>query len=471
MSDGESKTLERRLSLINVWSIAFGGIIGWGSFVMPGTVFLKRAGPGGTLIAMEIAAFIMLIISYSYAYMMKRYPVSGGEFVYAKKAFGATNGFICAWFLSLCYICIIPMNATALCLIFRSMEQNILQFGFHYVIAGYDIYFGEILLAFAALLIITFVSLKPVNLAGKLQTIFVMILLSGVLILCASLIFNPEVSAEGLNPAFHPRDLSHGGIAFQIISVLVTAPWAYVGYDIVPQLAEESNFPVPKVKSIMDTSILCGCFVYVVLAMIGAYGMPEKFTTWPEYIEALPSLHGVESIAVFSAAKKFLGSFGIILISISAAMAMLTGIVSFFTASSRLLYSMSRENMLPLWFSRLNESHVPVNAVLFCLIISAIAPFAGRNALGWTVDMSSIGGAVSLAYTSLAAAYFAYHERELYMIILGSAGFIFSVMFALLLLIPVEGLDCSLEGPSYILLIVWVILGMIFYGVSHKRGQ
>ena len=88
--------LRRRLTAFNTWSLAFGGVIGWGSFVMPGTVFLKRAGTLGTLIAIELAAFIMLIISYSYAYMIHKFPVTGGQFFYADKVFGRRHGFICA---------------------------------------------------------------------------------------------------------------------------------------------------------------------------------------------------------------------------------------------------------------------------------------------------------------------------------------------------------------------------------------
>ena len=143
--------LRRNLTTFNVWAMAFGGVIGWGSFVMPGTTFLPRAGVLGTIIAMEIAAFIMMIISYSY--MIRKFPENSGQFIYAKKAFGETHGFICAWFLSLCYIMIIPMNATALCLVFRAVFGDILQFGFHYTIAGYDIYCGEVILALASLFV------------------------------------------------------------------------------------------------------------------------------------------------------------------------------------------------------------------------------------------------------------------------------------------------------------------------------
>lgn len=453
--------LKKGLSVLNVWSVAFGCIIGFGSFVMPGTVFLKRAGPLGTMLAMEAGALIMLIMSYSYGYMIKKFPGTGGQFTYASKAFGRMHGFVCAWFLGLCYIMIIPMNATALCLVFRTVSGGVLQFGFHYTFAGYDVYFGEVLLALVALAVFAWVNSLGVNIAGTVQTVFVMLLLGGVLVVLGGAVFSPEVQAKNLLPMSRPN----GNILAQVLSVLVIAPWAYVGFDTVPQMSEEANFPHSIVKSIMDTSIVCGGFVYIVLALVSASGFPDGYASWVEYIDNLPNLKGIAGIASFSASRKILGSFGVLCISVSALMAMLTGMLGFYIATSRLLYSMSRDGMIPAWFMSLNRNSVPVKAVIFCMGVSAFAPFIGRNALGWTVDMSSLGGAVSLAYTALAAAKFAHLEGRRDIVIFGWLGFVFSVMFAFLLLVPVPMLDCSLEGPSYILLIIWVALGIIFW---HK---
>jgi len=78
--------LEKKLSRLNVWALAFGCIIGWGAFVMPGNTFLPKAGPLGTAIAMGVAAVIMIIIALNYHYMIEKYPVSGGEFTYTNAA-------------------------------------------------------------------------------------------------------------------------------------------------------------------------------------------------------------------------------------------------------------------------------------------------------------------------------------------------------------------------------------------------
>ncbi|MBQ3403713.1 MAG: APC family permease [Synergistaceae bacterium] len=457
-------TLKRSLTAFSVWSLAFGGVIGFGSFMMPGTTFLKRAGTMGTLIAMELAALIMLTISYSYAYMIEKFPDSGGQFVYAEKAFGRTHGFICAWFLGLCYIMIIPMNCTALALVFRAVsERSIFQFGFHYTVAGYDVYSGEVLLALSALSVFSLACFRGGRFAGRLQSVFVVVLIAGVLPVLGGALFSPEVSSAELHPMFWPEDPQHGGALSQVVSVLVVAPWAYVGFDVVPVFMGEADFPRRHAKPIMDTAILCGCFVYVVLNLLSAVGIPERYPDWVSYVAELPGLKGVEGIASFQAARKILGTSGVFIISVSAVMAMLTGILGFYMATSRLLCSMAREKMLPSWFSELNSEGVPFKAVIFCAAVSFLAPFVGRNALGWTVDMSSIGGAISFGYTSLAAVRFAFSEGRRDIVILGAAGFIFSVMFAFLLLVPVPGLDCSLDFPSYVLLVIWIAAGSLFF--------
>ena len=77
---GDEQKLEKKLSTISVWALAFGCIIGWGAFVMPGETFLMDAGPLGTLIGMILAIVVMSLISINYNYMVRLYPVAGGEF-------------------------------------------------------------------------------------------------------------------------------------------------------------------------------------------------------------------------------------------------------------------------------------------------------------------------------------------------------------------------------------------------------
>lgn len=134
---------------MHVWAIAFGCVIGWGSFINPGKKFLPTSGVAGTAISMVLGALVMIIIAFSYAYMVPKYPKAGGEFTFAKMCFGKNMAFVCGWFLVVAYLTNVPMNSTAIGLIVDGLDgsRDILKFGFHYSIAGFDIYMGEMLLA------------------------------------------------------------------------------------------------------------------------------------------------------------------------------------------------------------------------------------------------------------------------------------------------------------------------------------
>ena len=165
MNDNRSggEGLQRKLSPLNVWALALGSIIGWGAFVMPANTFLPNAGPLGTLIAMAAGAIIMVVIALNYSYMINHFPVAGGEFTFTNASFGPTCGFLCAWFLGLSYLAIVPLNATALALIGRNLFPNLTQWGYLYSVEGYSIYAGEILLAIIALALFAVFSIRGVS--------------------------------------------------------------------------------------------------------------------------------------------------------------------------------------------------------------------------------------------------------------------------------------------------------------------
>lgn len=460
--------LQRKLSPVNVWSLALGCIIGWGAFVMPGNTFLGQAGPLGTVIAMAVAALVMIVIAFNYNFMIQKYPVAGGEFTYTQNAFGRNNAFICAWFLGLSYLAIVPLNGTALALIGRNLMSNIFQFGFHYEVAGYDIFLGEILLAVVALVLFAWLSIRGAKMSGVFQTILVFALIGGVAIVSLAALISSKASFGNLSPAFHPGSSEFSGI----LAVVAVAPWAFVGFDTVPQAAEEFNFSQKKVKVIMIISILFGAFIYVVLNTVTAAVVPDGYATWAEYIDDLKNLDGLISLPTFNAAHELLGDAGLIFLGLSVLGAILSGICGFYMATSRLLYSMAKEKVLPRAFGKLHPKYkTPYIAILFVMIIALIAPFFGRTALGWIVDMSSLGAAIGYGYTSLAAAKYAVKEGKKSVLVTGIIGTVMAVVFAFLLLVPVPGLSCSLGKESYICLIVWIVLGVIFYFVSHKSRQ
>lgn len=480
-TQSESVTLQRSLSPMHVWAIAFGCIIGWGSFVNPGKKFLPNSGVAGTAIAMILGALVMIVIAFSYAYMVPKYPRAGGEFTFTKMCFGKNAAFLCGWFLVAAYLTNVPMNSTAIGLIVDGLDgsADVLKFGFHYTIAGFDVWMGEMILAMAILILFGWLNIIGVQKAAIVQTI-----LSSLLVICAfSLCITGIISAKAKGINMEPiwgfdkaaaiaagattenvSEFAHvgtSGVASAILATFAIAPWAYVGFDAIPQAAEEFNFGFKKVSFIMLIAIVFGCFVYTSNNTVAAAALAN----WPERVMA-------GDWVVLVAAEELLGSFGKVLIGVGVSCAVLSGIMGFYLASSRLMYSMAREGYLPKWFGVINPKYsTPQNAIIFCVIVSLSGPILGREALGWFVDMCAIGASIGYFFTCASTLVTARRDGDgtKFQKVAAGVGVAFAIAFMILQLIPIPGLSGVHFGKeSYYLLVVWIALGLIFYVRERK---
>ena len=471
--------LKKQLNPMSLWALAFGCVIGWGSFINPGKKFLPNSGVAGTAIAMVLGALIMVIIAFSYAYMVPKCPKAGGEFSYTKMCFGKKMAFICGWFLIAAYLTNVPMNSTAIGLIVDGIFGPVLKWGFHYSIAGFEVWLGEILLASFILILFGVLNIWGVKKAGYVQTVLAVLLITSVFTLFVSALCSPYTSFENMKPiwgfdkagaiASGGYDASHAikssGIAGSILATFAIAPWAFVGFDTIPQAAEEFKCSYKKVILIMFIAIAFGCFVYVSNNTIAA----ATLENWPDLIvdaQGTPWL-------LLTAAEKLLGTFGKVLVGIAVSCAVLSGIMGFYLASSRLMYSMSKDGFLPSTFAKIDQrTRTPKNSILFCMFISLSGPILGREALGWFVDMSAIGASMGFMFTCLST--FVVMKRDgdgtKLLKVLSILGTIFSIAFMVLQLIPIPGLDGVHFGwQSYLMLGVWIVIGLVFYIFKRKR--
>ena len=472
--------LQRQLSPMHVWAIAFGCVIGWGSFINPGKKFLPNSGVYGTAIAMILGALVMIVIAFSYAYMVPKYPKAGGEFTFTKNCFGKKLAFICGWFLVVAYLTNVPMNSTAIGLIVDGLDgpADILKFGFHYTIAGFQIYMGEMLLAMSILILFGYLNIIGVKKAGFVQTVLSSLLVISVFTLCIAGLVSAKANGINMEPVWGfdkstamtakatTAEISRyahtgtSGILSAILATFAIAPWAYVGFDAIPQAAEEFNFSFKKVSLIMIVAIVFGCFVYTSNNTVAAAAL----TNWPDRVMA-------GEWVLLVAAEELLGTFGKVLIGVGVSCAVLSGIMGFYLASSRLMYSMACEGYLPKWFGVIDENYkTPKNAILFCILISLSGPILGREALGWFVDMSAIGASIGYFFTCASTLITTkkYGDGTAFLKTMASIGLVFSTAFMILQLIPIPGLSGVHFGKeSYLMLIVWIVLGLIFY--AHER--
>ncbi len=473
----ENPGLKRQLNPIHVWAIAFGCIIGWGSFVNPGKKFLPASGVAGTAIAMALGALVMAIIAFSYAYMVPKYPKAGGEFAFAKACYGKLPAYVCGWFLVAAYLTNVPMNSTAIGLIVDGIFGPVLKWGFHYSVAGFEVWLGEIIAASAILVLFGILNIIGVKKAGFVQTVLVVLLVGSVFTLFIAALCSPYAKLSNIPPLWgfdkqaaiaagkYDSAFANQSFVSAILATFAIAPWAYVGFDTIPQAAEEFRFSYKKVIGIMLIAIVFGCFVYVSNNTIAAAALEN----WPELIvnsEKTPWL-------LLAAAEKMLGVWGKVLVGTAVSCAVLSGIMGFYLASSRLMYSMSRDEYLPAVFGKIDKKHgTPKNAMIFCIIISLAGPVLGREALGWFVDMSAIGASIGYLCTCLATVHVIKRDGDgsVLLRIMATVGCVFSAAFIILQLVPLPFLSgvhfCT---QSYIMLVVWVGIGAVFYLKQRKK--
>ncbi|WP_413486780.1 APC family permease [Staphylococcus pasteuri] len=461
MENNENKKVDRgdlkkNLSEKFVWAIAYGSCIGWGAFILPGD-WIGQAGPVAASIGIVIGAILMILIAVSYGALVEKFPVSGGAFAFSFLSFGRYVSFFSSWFLTFGYVCVVALNATAFSLLIKFLLPSVLNNGKMYSVAGWDVYITEIIIATVLLLVFMFIAIRGASVSGSLQYYFCVAMVIVVLLMFFGSFFGNNFALDNLKPLSNP----HEGWFMSIITIVAIAPWAYVGFDNIPQTAEEFNFAPNKTFKLIVYSLLAASMTYVVMILYtGCLSTDQKSLNGQLW------LTGAETQTAF-------GYIGLAVLAIAIMMGIFTGLNGFLMSASRLLFSMGRSGIMPRVFSRIHSKYkTPYVAIIFLVAVSLIAPWLGRTALTWIVDMSSTGVSVAYFVTCLSATkLFSYNKQsntyEPIYKTFGIIGSVVSFIFLCLLLIP--GTPASLSLPSYIALGVWLVLGLIFFVIRYPK--
>ena len=457
-------SLQRYLSPLGVWALAFGCSVGWGAFVMPGTTFLPIAGPVGTTIGLVIGGVIMLIIGVNYHYMINQYPDAGGAYTYTKKALGYDHGFLCAWFLMLVYVAILWANATALPLIMRNLLGSAFQFGPDYELAGFHIYMGEVALAITSIVLFGLVCLRN-NLAKWVQIVMALVLLGGIIVCFAGTWAGHQGGMSTLKPSYAPGTVPAGGI----MNIIFLAPWAFVGFESISHSASEFSFSHKKSGLIMIIAVIAASAAYIMLSLNAVAMLPPEYGSWPEYLADLGNAEGIKALPTFYATETAMGSSGAVLLGITAMGGIITGLIGNYIAASRLIWSMAEDGLFPRKLADISRNSIPRNAIFSIMLVSVIIPFFGRTATSWIIDVTTVGAAIAYAYTSAATLKTARQNGEKKAIYFGAAGIAVSALIILYFLVPNMLEVSTLSTESYLILAAWSIVGFAVFRSIFKR--
>ena len=452
-SNNNGKNTTAFLSILGAWALAFGCSVCWGAFIMPGTTFLPMAGPAGTALGLVLGALVMLPIAVNYHYQMNKSPETGGTYAYIRNSFGYDHGFLAAWFLVLTYLGILLASASAIPQLVRVLFGGTLQFGFLYQAAGFKVYLGKMLPALLALCLAAVLCLRR-PLAVKVQIGAALILVAGVVVCFAGTMTRGN-AAQPFQPAYAP---SRGPLG-SILSVMLLAPWAYIGFESICHSAGDASFSREKSFSVMAAALVSAAAVYVLLSLMALTSRPEGVASWMDYLGQLGSEQETASVPTIFAAGTAMGGIGKALIGIAAFCAIFTGLIGSFFALSRLLQSMAEDGLLPGWLGKTDGNQEPRNAVLGILLVSILLLFAGSTAIGWFRNVIAVGASVSYLFVSAAALKAGREEKKSVAVTCGTLGLVAGILFTLYYVLP--GFGKAPSGQAYLILAVWGVVGSL----------
>ena len=456
--DGEKKKLKKVLSKFDLLFLALGAMLGWGWVVLSGT-WLTSAGSYGAVVAFAIGGFLVICVGLNYAELASAMPRVGGEHEYVHRALGEDASFIASWAITLGYVSVATFEAVALPTVIDYLLPDY-QAGYLWTIAGWDVHLNWVLIGSAGAVIITLINYIGLKQAAVLQMVFTLVIVAAGLLL----IFGAGMNGE---PA-HLTPHFIGGMG-GIMTVLVMVPFLFVGFDVIPQVAEEANLPHAQIGKFLVISVIGAIIFYIAIAIGVSLGMsPEQLgSTELATADAMGNLFGS---ALFAKLLILGGVAGII-----------TSWNSFVIGGSRVLYAMAESGMLPAWFGRLHPKfHTPSNAILFIGILSMLAPLLGRSALVWIVDAGGLG--IVLAYFLVAWSFIKLRKTEPEMKrpfraakspVYGYLALIMSFGFIALYL---PGMPAALVWPyEWIMIAGWFLIGLYFFmrmrkGVYKESG-
>lgn len=444
----EDKNFDRVLGKKDIIALAFGAMIGWGWVILVGD-WIAKAGTAGGMLAFILGGIMVVFVGLVYAELTSAMPECGGASVFSRRALGKNASFVCTWALILGYVGVVAFEACAFPNVVEYLIPNFLK-GHMYTIAGFDIYASWVAVGVISSMIITAINYFGAKQAAVLQTILtVSIAAVGIALICGS-----AVTGDIANTA----PLVKNGVS-GIVAVTIVTPFMYVGFDVIPQAAEEINMPFEKIGKILILSIVMAVSWYALVIFAVSMVMSDEQMNSSILVTA-------DAMMYAFGGKKIAAQILII--------AGLAGIVSswnaFLMGGSRAIYSLAQAEMLPGFLGKLHPRYkTPTNAILLIGVCSCIAPFFGKSMMGWVANAGSFG--IVTAYLIVSISYIVLRKKEPnmhrpYKIKNHKfVGYMAIILSAIMLILYIPGLIMA----EWIIVGAWVILGAILFLSAKKK--
>lgn len=448
---------KRTLGSVEIFFLGFGAMIGFG-WVTLTAGWLNDAGSLGAALAFVIGAAIMALVGLVYSELVSAMPLAGGEHNYLLRSFNPHLAFIGSWGIVGGYITVVAFEAVAIPRTVAYIIPGV------YSVPLWEVAGSEVYLVWALIGVVTAILLTALNIRGiKQASFFQSSVVLFVIVMAIALIGLAFFEGDTANA----EPLFSGGSA-GLVAVLVMVPFLFVGFDVIPQSAEEVKVEPRKIGRLLVFSVIMAGAFYITIVLTTSMALPASEMTDFDLVtaDAMGVLAGNEFWSNVVIAGGLAG--------------LLTSWNAFLIGASRLIWAMANSGMLPTWFAKLHPKYkTPVNALLFIGALSVVAPFFGEVMMEWLVDSGSPSIVITYILVSLVFLRLRRHEptMERPMRVGGKSGNTFGMVIGVLavvttialLLLYLPGMPAGLELPPYIMFGLWWLLGLVFL-VRLPRG-
>ena len=390
--DGEEHSgLNRVLNVRDLTFFGIAAIIGGGTFSAIGNACFS-GGPGVTILYI-ICAIACGFTAMCYAEFASRVPVSGSAYTYAYVSFGEIFAWIIGWALIMEY----SIGNIYIAFSWSGYFTNLLE--------AFNIYLPEFLTinyrsAHAASLANTagegLTAWQSAPMIGNLRVIFdlpaviinilstylvyrgtresrnfsnIMVYVKLVIIVLVIIVGAFYVNIDNWTP-FMPNGF--GGVMAGVSAVF----FAYIGFDAVSTLAEESENPQRDLPRGMIYSLLICTVIYIILALVLTGMVPYKLLGVSDPLAEIFALKGVKWM--------------LFIVSIAAVVAMTSVMLVFQMGQPRIWMTMSRDGLMPKKFSKIHPKYkTPGFATIITGLVVGLPIFFTDE--DFVLDFTSIG--------------------------------------------------------------------------------
>ncbi len=435
--------LKRCLSAFDLTLIGISAMVGGGIFVLIGITSATTAGPA-VMLSFVIAGIACSFAALSYAELSTCIGGSGSAYGYAYAGLGELIAWIVGWDLLLQY----AIGACAISIGWSGYFIDSLRtLGIHVPVYLTTSYFeGGFVNLFAMIIILLLSSILTLGVknSARFNTSIVFIKLAVIALFMVTAAFNLKTSHW--HP-FMPFGF-HG-----VIEGAALVFFAFLGFDAVSTAAEEAINPQRDLAvGTIATLVICTLLYILMSALLTGIAPYTELNVKSPVADSILNL-GYPWIAN--------------IIAVGAVIGMTSGTLILIYGLTRVIYSMSKDGLLPGSFSKIStKTHTPVRIISVCGI--SLALMAGFLPLMAVAELVNLGTMAAFAMVCLITLGLRYTKPDLprpfrtpfcpFVPLLGAASCIY--------------LMTNLSKLAWIRFMVWMAIGTVVYfcyGYSHSK--